>query len=67
MGGLCANCIQSIWCPTWGETKCRELKARIYGDVNECSSYKKRGKDFKEVKCQCKDCLKNDSLYEGEE
>lgn len=59
--GLCSTCVNSIWCDTWGEWKCTVRKRRFYGSniPDECKSYKKRGKDFKERPCQCEDCLKN--------
>lgn len=62
--GLCPNCVEAIWCPTWAEVKCKKLKRRIYGyaKLTDCMFYKKRGKDFKEPKCQCEDCLSNELL-----
>ena len=66
---LCASCSESIWCPTWAEWKCKLKKRRIYSDspfATTCSDRKKRGKDFKESKCQCEDCLKNEKLYPEE-
>lgn len=61
---LCPTCVSAIWCPTWGEMKCTELKKRIYSykTMTECRFYKKRDKNFKESQCQCEDCLKNDLL-----
>lgn len=59
MAGLCATCEKSIFCNTWGEWKCKGLELRVYGDVVQCGTYKKRPKDFKEPKCQCEDCLNN--------
>jgi hypothetical protein len=59
MSGLCKTCVNSIWCDTWAEWKCKDLKLRINGDLVNCSTYKKRPKDFKEAKCQCEDCLTN--------
>jgi hypothetical protein len=64
---LCQSCIHSIWCPTWGEWKCKAKLMRIYKEVTECDSYKKRGKLFKESKCQCEDCLKNEKLAMDQE
>lgn len=66
---ICESCDQEIWCPTWGEVKCRAQKKRIYGykkltDPAQCKFYRKRGRDFKEPKCQCEDCLQNDKLAE---
>lgn len=67
--GLCSTCTKSVRCPTWAEWKCLELKKRIYNadKLTDCKFYKKRGKDFKEGKCQCEDCLNNDLLVEVEE
>lgn len=62
---LCKSCTEGIHCPTWGETKCKSFNIRIYSVINKCDSYKKRPKDFKEPKCQCESCEKNDSLTEG--
>lgn len=71
---LCEDCTESRWCETWGEVKCLAQKKRIYGyvkliDPAQCKFYKKRGKGFKESKCQCDDCLENELLAEksGEE
>lgn len=63
---LCGSCVNSIRCETWGEWKCVAKELRIYDPVIYCKDYKKRGKDFKEPKCQCEDCLKNDLLAEEE-
>lgn len=69
--GLCPNCVNSVQCPTWGEYKCLKKEVRLsqYGfkQPTSCRDYKKRGKDFKERKCQCEDCLKNEDLWEGED
>lgn len=62
--GLCETCAESIWCPTWGEWKCKAKSKRIYSDVTKCSDYKKRDKNFKEPRCQCDDCLKNEALWD---
>jgi hypothetical protein len=64
---LCNTCTKSIKCPTWSETKCTELKTRIYSKITTCKYYKKRDKNFKEPKCQCESCLKNEALYEENE
>ena len=66
--GLCATCISSIRCDTWGEWKCVAHKRRYYGEniPETCADYKKRGKDFKESPCQCEDCLKNEALVREE-
>ena len=57
---ICVTCTRSLWCPTWAEVKCKALMKRVHGykTLTECKYYKKRGKDFKEPKCQCEDCLK---------
>lgn len=64
--GLCPICTNSIWCPTWAEWKCKIKERRIYDykTLTECKFYKKRGKDFKESRCQCEDCLKNEDLLD---
>ena len=68
--GLCPNCTHSVWCPTWAEYKCLEKEIRFtqYGfeQPTTCANYTKRGKDFKERKCQCEDCLKNEALLDEE-
>lgn len=64
---LCKSCMNSIHCPTWTETKCKAFNIRIYSVINNCESYKKRDKNFKEPKCQCESCLKNEKLNEDEE
>ena len=68
---ICSTCTESLWCPTWAEVKCKALLKRVHGykkmtDPAQCKYYKKRGKDFKEPKCQCEDCLKNHLLVEEE-
>lgn len=67
--GLCPTCVNSIRCETWAEWRCKKLERRIYGykKLTGCKFYSKRGKTFKEPKCQCEDCLKNESLIEEEE
>ena len=67
--GLCPSCDNSIWCPTWDEWKCKVKERRIYDykTLTKCKSYKKRDKNFKEPKCQCEDCLKNELLWGEEE
>lgn len=64
---LCATCSHSILCRTWSEYKCRVKERRIYyppESTKDCSNYKKRDKNFKESKCQCKDCLANETLLD---
>lgn len=65
---LCASCVNSIRCNTWSEWKCTKRAVRFssygYSPPTKCSDYKKRDKDFKEPKCQCDDCLRNESLAE---
>ena len=68
---ICKTCENEIWCPTWTEVKCLAQKKYIHGykkltDPAQCKFYKKRGKDFKEPKCQCETCLERD-LVSGEE
>lgn len=66
--GLCPTCIHSVWCPTWAEWKCTVKSKRIpvLSRVKVCSDFKKRDKDFEEPKCQCKNCLENDILWNEE-
>lgn len=61
---LCASCSNSIRCDTWAEWKCSVKKRRIYEVLTKCESYIKRPKNFKEMRCGCKDCLQNESLAE---
>ena len=66
---LCSTCSKSIWCPTWAEWKCKLKERRIYSSMlfsKQCPDYKKRDKNFKELKCQCDDCLNNESLFDFE-
>lgn len=66
---LCSTCSKSIWCPTWAEWKCMLKERRIYSSMSlskQCSDYQKRDKNFKESKCQCDDCLDNESLFDFE-
>lgn len=67
--GLCSSCVNGIFCPTWAEWKCKKFERRIYGwrKLTRCQFYTKRGKDFKEPRCQCEDCLKNEALYDEED
>ena len=67
INGLCSNCVSSIWCETWCEVKCVAKKMRIYNpeSINSCADFKKRpAVGYKEPKCQCEDCLRNDALAE---
>lgn len=68
---LCSTCTNAIYCPTWSEWKCKThaIRFSIYGRSmpTKCADYKKRSKDFKEPKCQCDDCLKNDFLCDEED
>lgn len=65
---LCESCVSSRWCATWAERKCvkRGLRFTAYGHFQpaECPDYKKRDKNFKEPRCQCEDCLQNESLLD---
>ena len=65
---LCPTCVHSIWCGTWAEWKCKKLCIRIRSNnvINKCDDYKTRPKGFKEHKCQCEDCLKNELPYEDD-
>lgn len=67
--GLCVSCTSAIWCPTWAEMKCSARSKRIKGwkTLSECELYKKRDSGFKEHKCQCEDCLRNDILWDEED
>ena len=67
--GKCPTCEKSIFCPTWAEWKCKATERRFHHNGPlECEHFKKRGKDFKESKCRCEDCLKNENLIDaGEE
>lgn len=64
---LCSSCVNSIWCPTWAEWKCKNFEKRIYELISKCNGYKKRDKNFKEPECRCKDCLKNEMLWDEKE
>ena len=61
---LCASCVNAVRCYTWGEWKCTAQARRVYETITKCDDYKKRGKVFKESRCQCDDCLRNESLAE---
>lgn len=67
--GLCPSCTNSRFCDTWAEYKCLHHKRRIYEykTMTECEFYKKRDKSFKDSKCQCEDCLRNEELSYKEE
>ena len=66
INSLCKECRNGIFCPTWGEYKCKAYMKRIYREVTACDAYSKRPKDFKETPCQCEDCLDNEKLWEEE-
>lgn len=63
---LCPTCENSIRCDTWAEWRCKVKEKRIYDykEMKTCLDYKRRGKDFKEPRCECENCLENDLLYE---
>lgn len=61
---LCGSCSSGIWCGTWGQWKCSMKKRRIYETLTKCDSFAKKPKNWKEMRCQCKDCLRNESLAE---
>lgn len=67
-GNLCHSCTNSIWCATWCEWKCTKHAVRFtsYGhsQPTSCLDYKRRDKNFKGTKCQCKDCLINEKLLD---
>ena len=67
--GSCPSCVNSVWCDTWSEWKCKKLNKRIYGykKLTNCKFYSKRPKNFKEPRCQCKDCLNNEFIWDEEE
>lgn len=65
--GQCPTCSNSIRCYTWGEWKCVEQKRRyIHNGPVECADYKKRPAGWKEMRCRCEDCLRNEE-FEGAE
>lgn len=66
---LCPNCVNSVRCETWAEWKCKAYEKRVYDydTLTNCKSFKLRDKNFKDPKCQCDDCLKNDILWEEDE
>lgn len=63
---LCASCTKGVYCPTWSEWKCLRKAVRFsnYGRPlpTKCEDYEKRGTNFKEPKCQCDSCLRNEAL-----
>lgn len=61
---LCASCSNSLRCYTWGEYRCSAKKRRVYETVAKCDDYIKRPKNWKEMRCQCDDCLRNEALAE---
>lgn len=58
----CRNCSNSIFCPTWTEWKCTVKKVRYFDPESNCDKHIKRPKNWKDMKCRCEDCLKNDLL-----
>ena len=66
---LCPTCSNSVRCNTYAEWKCIVKKRRIYeyADITLCPDYKKRPAKWKEMKCRCEDCLKNELLAEENE
>ena len=60
----CASCSVSVFCPTWGEWKCITRELRYSRPVANCMDFSKRPANWKEHRCQCEDCLKNDALAE---
>lgn len=67
---LCTSCVNCVRCYTWGEWKCLKQAVRFtshgHSMPTKCSDYEKRDNNFKEPKCQCKDCLVNESLWDEE-
>lgn len=61
---LCASCSNSIRCYTWGEYRCSVTTRRVYETVTKCDDYVKRPKDWKEIRCGCESCLRNEALAE---
>lgn len=63
---LCSSCSNSIWCSTFAEVKCTAKKKRIYNyaEMTECADFKKRPAKWKEMRCGCEDCQKNELLME---
>lgn len=55
----CTSCANAIWCPTWAEWKCLVHKRYYAHAMEDCSSFKPKGKTFEDPKCQCDDCLAN--------
>lgn len=54
----CAKCANSIYCPTWTETKCKVFSRRDVYDPdehNECEHFEKK-KFGEEPVCHCDDC-----------
>ena len=66
--GQCPTCSNSIRCDTWGEWKCAVHKRRyIHNGPVICSDFKKRPINWKEMRCGCEDCQKNEVLMEGKD
>lgn len=67
---LCSSCTNAVRCYTWAEWKCLKQAVRFssygYSMPTKCSDYKKRDKIFKEPKCQCDDCSRNENLLDEE-
>ena len=63
---LCPNCSSAFFCKTWGEWECCAKKKRIYfiDWAYECADFKKRPAKWKEMRCGCGDCQKNELLME---
>lgn len=66
--GLCSTCVSSRWCSTWSEIKCVKHAKRFstfgFSQPAKCSDYEKRDKNFKELPCQCDNCLRNEKLFD---
>lgn len=67
---LCSTCTNAVRCYTWAEWRCLKKAIRFtaygYSMPTKCSDYEKRDKNFKEPKCQCDDCLRNENLLDEE-
>lgn len=52
------DCIYSIFCPTWGDFKCKIRGIRLQSsiDCEFCSAFKARAKLEETKKCHCNEC-----------
>ena len=56
----CKNCSNAIRCNTWGEYKCTTRELRYSKPVEDCADFVKRPVGWKEMKCRCEDCLRDE-------